>query len=75
MTAMTPKEMLAKLVAFDTVSRNSNMALIGFVADYLHGHGIDARIIPNEDRSTDTSGVLPGSSAVRRARAISPARW
>ncbi len=32
--------MLERLVAFDTVSRNSNLALIAFVEDYLARHGI-----------------------------------
>ena len=39
-TTYTPVEMIEKLVAFDTTSRNSNLELIDFVADYLDGHGI-----------------------------------
>jgi acetylornithine deacetylase len=39
MTA-SPAEILRRLVAFDTVSANSNLALIDWVADYLEGHGI-----------------------------------
>lgn len=35
--------MLARLAAFDTTSRNSNLALIDFVADYLAGHGVTSR--------------------------------
>jgi acetylornithine deacetylase len=31
---------LDRLVAFDTVSANSNLALIGWIADYLAGYGI-----------------------------------
>ena len=38
--AYTPIEMIEKLVAFDTTSRNSNLDLIDFVADYLDGHGV-----------------------------------
>jgi acetylornithine deacetylase len=33
-------EMLARLVAFDTTSRESNLPLIEFVEDYLDGHGV-----------------------------------
>lgn len=41
MTArISSEEMLARLVAFDTTSRNSNLALIDFVAEYLAGHGV-----------------------------------
>ncbi|MSP82667.1 MAG: acetylornithine deacetylase [Alphaproteobacteria bacterium] len=36
----TPVEMLARLVAFDTTSRGSNLALIRFVQDYLKEHGV-----------------------------------
>lgn len=34
------REILADLIAFDTVSRNSNLALIHYIRDYLAGHGI-----------------------------------
>ena len=36
----TPVEMIERLIAFDTTSRNSNLELIDFVADYLEGHGV-----------------------------------
>ncbi|MEE2980378.1 MAG: acetylornithine deacetylase [Pseudomonadota bacterium] len=36
----TPLEMIDRLVAFDTTSRNSNLELIDFVDDYLAGHGV-----------------------------------
>jgi len=49
LATVTPKEMLATLVGFDTVSRHSNMALIEFVVDHLRAHGVEARVIPNED--------------------------
>jgi acetylornithine deacetylase len=41
--------MLGKLVAFDTTSRGSNLTLIGFVEDYLAGHGIASQRVPNAD--------------------------
>ncbi len=37
--------LLARLVAFDTTSRNSNLELIAFVEDYLTGHGVASRRI------------------------------
>jgi len=43
------REMIEKLVSFDTTSRNSNLELIAFVDDYLSGHGIACRLIANED--------------------------
>lgn len=38
-----------KLIAFDTTSRNSNMALIEFVRDYLAGLGVESMLVPNEE--------------------------
>jgi acetylornithine deacetylase len=39
--------MLARLVAFDTVSHKSNLELIAFVEDYLAGWGVAFTRIPN----------------------------
>ncbi|MBM3518704.1 MAG: M20/M25/M40 family metallo-hydrolase, partial [Alphaproteobacteria bacterium] len=41
--------MIGRLVGFDTTSRNSNLALIEYVADYLRGHGIAASILLSPD--------------------------
>jgi acetylornithine deacetylase len=38
-------EILARLVAFDTTSRNSNLKLIDWVETYLAGHGVTAERI------------------------------
>ncbi len=46
---LTTQAMLEKLVAFDTTSAKSNLALIDFVKDYLAGFGIPSRIIPYQD--------------------------
>lgn len=43
----TPLEMLARLVAFDTVSDKSNLPLIDFVEDYLAGWGVACVRFPN----------------------------
>lgn len=40
---------LDSLIAFDTTSRDSNLALIGWVETYLAGYGLSARRIPNAD--------------------------
>jgi acetylornithine deacetylase len=50
-TRMAPAEILGRLVAFDTVSANSNLALIDWVVDYLDGHGIAADLIYDEAHS------------------------
>ena len=48
---MTSREMLEKLVAFDTTSRESNLALIDFIGGYLTGLGVNYELIHNAERS------------------------
>ena len=48
---MNTKEILARLLSFDTVSRHSNMELMSFVRQWLQSHGISSRLIPNHDHS------------------------
>ncbi|MGQ0671623.1 MAG: acetylornithine deacetylase [Hyphomicrobium sp.] len=45
----TAEELLARLVAFDTTSHKSNLALVHFVEDYLAQHGVASRLIPTPD--------------------------
>ncbi|TIL71872.1 MAG: acetylornithine deacetylase, partial [Mesorhizobium sp.] len=42
-------QILEKLIAFPTVSRDSNLALIGYAAELLDTHGIACQIIHSED--------------------------
>ncbi|WP_263263118.1 acetylornithine deacetylase [Pseudomonas sp. RIT-PI-S] len=44
-------DLLRQLVAFDTTSRESNLALIDFVEHYLASHGVKAQRVYNGDRS------------------------
>jgi acetylornithine deacetylase len=48
---LTPRDILDRLVAFPTVSRDSNLPLIDWVEDYLEGCGIVAHRQWNGDRS------------------------
>ena len=54
----TTAELLARLVSFDTTSRNSNLALIGFVREYLDAHGIPYRV------SSDAAGEKANIHAI-----------
>ncbi|MBV1933963.1 MAG: M20/M25/M40 family metallo-hydrolase, partial [Parvibaculaceae bacterium] len=45
----TSREMIDKLVSFDTVSRHSNLALIAFIEDYLAQWGVPSKRIENEE--------------------------
>lgn len=42
-------EILEKLIAFPTVSRDSNLDLIGYVRELLEAHGVACRIIHSDD--------------------------
>ncbi|MBB1520400.1 acetylornithine deacetylase [Aquipseudomonas guryensis] len=65
---LTSRDLLARLVAFPTVSRDSNLALIEFVRDYLNNLGVACELDYNAERSkanlfatigpTDRGGVL-----------------
>ncbi|WP_025129857.1 acetylornithine deacetylase [Pseudomonas sp. PH1b] len=68
MNEPSSRALLARLVGFATVSRDSNLELIGFVRDYLAGYGVDSELIYNPQRTkanlfatigpTDRGGVV-----------------
>ncbi len=43
----SPRQMIDRLVAFDTTSRDSNLGLIDFVAGYLKSHGLKPLLVLN----------------------------
>ena len=59
-------EMIQRLVAFDTTSRESNLGLIEWVRDWLKGFGIESRLTYDADRrkanlfATIAKGARPG---------------
>ena len=42
-------DLLRRLVGFDTTSRNSNLALIAWVRDYLAEHDVESELVPSAD--------------------------
>ncbi len=44
---LSPKEVLEKVISFPTVSRDTNLPLMEWVASYLKSHDIDAHIWPD----------------------------
>ncbi len=44
-------DMIERLVAFDTTSRNSNLELIYWIRDYLDGLGVASELVHNESRN------------------------
>ena len=45
----TARELLDRLVGFDTTSVKTNMPLIDYVKSYLDGHGIESHLVPTPD--------------------------
>ncbi len=48
---MNSEEILSRLIAFDTTSSRSNLALIDFLRDLLDQHGIESQLVSSEDKS------------------------
>ena len=46
---LTPRQILAQLVSFPTVSRDTNLPLVDWVEDYLTSHGITSHRYYNEE--------------------------
>jgi len=44
-------DLIRKLIAFDTTSRESNLELIAFIQDYLAGFGVESLLVHNEDNT------------------------
>jgi len=43
------RAMIERLIAFDTTSRDSNLALIDYVRQYLAAHGVACELVPSAD--------------------------
>lgn len=52
---LTPRQLVEKLVSFPTVSSNSNLDLIQWVASYLETFGIDPVVVPNAEDARKAS--------------------
>ena len=67
-----PVEMLRRLVAFDTTSRNSNLELIHYIQDYLEGHGVESTLVPNAEgtKANLFASIGPEAKAASCCRAI-----
>jgi acetylornithine deacetylase len=58
------KDLLARLVAFDTTSHKTNIPLVRFVEEYLAGYGIDAVRVPTADGEKASLFATIGPSGV-----------
>jgi len=48
---MQSRELLSELISFPTVSRDSNLELIGFIQQYLRDQGYSSELIYNEEKT------------------------
>ncbi|MCF6274336.1 MAG: M20/M25/M40 family metallo-hydrolase, partial [Robiginitomaculum sp.] len=46
---ITSRNIIDDLISFDTTSRDSNLKLVSYVADYLEGHGVASELHYNEE--------------------------
>ena len=60
----SPKDLLAQLVAFDTVSDRSNIPLIEWVRTYLENHGVESHLVPTSDGTKASLFATVGPSGV-----------
>jgi acetylornithine deacetylase len=51
---LTSTQILERLVAMPTVSRDSNLPLVAWVRDYLDGFGIRSAYVANEEGTKAT---------------------
>lgn len=51
MSEGSSRRILERLVAFPTVSRDSNLDLIAFIRDYLHEAGVASEVFHNDERT------------------------
>jgi acetylornithine deacetylase len=58
------KDLLAKLVAFDTTSHKTNLPLIRFVEAYLGQHGVESALVPTPDGEKASLFATIGPSGV-----------
>ena len=51
MSDLSTRQLLEQLIGFPTVSRDSNLALIVFIRDYLGQYGVKAELFYNVERN------------------------
>lgn len=51
MSEVSSRALLETLIGFATVSRDSNLALIEFIRDYLARHGVQSELFHNDERT------------------------
>ncbi|GET90445.1 acetylornithine deacetylase-like protein [Leishmania tarentolae] len=61
----TFREWLAKIISFDTTSRNSNLPMVEYVRDYLQSVGVESTFVYNAEKThANLWATLPGENGV-----------
>jgi acetylornithine deacetylase len=63
-TIAAAKDLLAKLVAFDTTSHKTNIPLVRFVETYLRQHGVESTLVPTPDGEKASLFATIGPSGI-----------
>lgn len=70
---MNARTWLETLVGFDTTSRNSNLALIETVRDWLRGRGVEAWLAHNPERTkANLFATLPAQDGNQQGGIVFP---
>ena len=72
MTVLTPRQILDRLVKFQTVSRDSNLELVDWLEDYLTGQGVKCFRHWNEDRQKAAAERLEQIRSSMRSGSADP---
>ena len=72
MNDTSSRALLERLIGFATVSRESNLEMIGFIRDYLAGFGVESELFYNAEHTRRACTRRSGRAiaAASRCRAI-----
>lgn len=68
MRTLETTDLLGRLISFDSVSRNSNLPIADFIADYLDRPGVRIDRVPNADGTKTNLVIAAGPAGTERGR-------
>ena len=68
--SLSTREMLARLIAFPSVSTSSNLDIIHFCRDWLQSHGVESHLVinPEGDKANLYATIGPSGGRNRSVR-------
>jgi len=67
-SSLSTADLLGRLVSFDSVSRNSNLPIADFIADYLDRPGVRIDRVPSADGSKTNLVIITGPAGTEARR-------